>query len=99
MRLSIRTRLGLETHTGNTDLQCVCGKVDAFRHDIHHALTSVETRSRLNISRHNLILNRLAVWTRRVNNDTEVEVSHLSSNSRLRPDLLLTMNQVCALSM
>jgi hypothetical protein len=55
MKLSIRTRLGLETHTGN------------------------------------LLLNRLALWTRRVNIHTEVEANHLSSDSRLRPDLLLTM--------
>jgi hypothetical protein len=91
IKLSIRTRLGLETYTGNTNLQCVCGKVDAFKSDPYHAFTCNTTRSRGNIARHNLLLSRLALWTRRVNIHTEIEANHLSSDSRLRPDLLLTM--------
>ena len=91
MKLSIRTRLGLETHTGNSALQCVCSKVNAFQHDPHHAFTCIITRSKANIARHNLILHRLALWTRRANITTEIEASHLSSNNRLRPDLVLTM--------
>ncbi|MGH2639065.1 MAG: hypothetical protein ACRDF4_07275, partial [Rhabdochlamydiaceae bacterium] len=91
MRSSIRVRLGLEVYAGSGVIQCVCSKKDAFKQDPYHALTCIQTRSRGNIARHNLLLHRLAVWTRRVNIHTEVEPNHLSSENRLRPDLLLTL--------
>src|SRR4029077_12620696 len=91
MQLSIRTRLGLETHPGSAGLQCVCSKENAFQLDAHHAFTCASTRGKATIQRHDLILYRMAVWTRRAGIPTSIEPNHLSKDKRLRPDIILNM--------
>jgi hypothetical protein len=90
MKLSIRFRLGLTPHT-TMPSQCVCSTANAFQLDPYHAFTCSILRSHGSIFRHNLLLNSIATWTKRAGILTEVEVSQLCSDGRLRPDIVLSI--------
>ena len=70
--------------------QCVCSTTNAFQSDPYHAFTCPTLRSHGSIFRHNLLLNSIATWTKRAGILTEIEVSQLSSDGRLRPDIVLS---------
>jgi reverse transcriptase-like protein len=88
MRLAIRHRLGLPPYD-TMPTHCICGVSNAYQDDPYHSFSCSSLRSHGIIFRHNLLLHRIAVWTRRAGLYTELEVSHLSSDSRLRPDLVV----------
>jgi hypothetical protein len=89
MKHSIRYRLGLHPYD-TMPSQCLCNVRDAFHDKPYHSFSCRTLRSHGTIFRHNLLLKHLATWTRRAGLFTEVEVDQLSSDDRLRPDMVIT---------
>ena len=89
MRVSIRNRLGLPPYD-TMPSQCVCGVQDAFRSRPYHAFSCRSLRAHGTMFRHNLLLARLATWARRAGLFVEIEVTYLSSDSKQRPDIVIT---------
>jgi hypothetical protein len=90
MKLSVRFRLGLTPYE-TMPSQCVCCDGNVFATDPYHAFTCPTLRSHGSIFRHNLLLNSIATWASRAGILTEVEAGQLSSDARLRPDIVLSI--------
>jgi hypothetical protein len=90
--LAVRSRLGLPPSEHMPRL-CACGF--DLRNDQWHFLSCPRLRSSAGNFRHNLVLQTLAAWVRRLNGTVlAVEPRGLSHGNEMRPDLLFALGNL-----